>query len=390
MKPVRVLFVEDSADDALLVERALARAGWQPTCDRVETEAAFRAALQGRPVDLVVSDWVLPSFSGRAALAIARTEAPEVPFIVCSGKIDEETAVTALRSGAKDFVTKGNLARLGPAVERELREAAERRERRRVDQEVLRLRAELERSRRLEEVGTIASQVSHDLRNLLTPIVLLPDQLRLRLEPGHPARPLCDKLQQGLRRLAGVTEDLLTLGRRAQLRLEEIDLNLVVREALDGLREPPSTLSLDLSLAPDLPRVAGAPGQLARALANLLTNAREAMGDRGRLEIRTSGLDLAAPRGPLGPGRHAVVEVADSGCGFAPEVAERIFEPFYSTKAGGTCSGSGLGLAIVQAIVSDHQGTVSVSSEVGRGTRFTVCLPASPGGSQPRHGEARR
>lgn len=378
MKPLRLLLVEDSADDALLVVRALARAGWHPTFERVETEAAFRAALRAAPVDLVVSDWVLPAFSGWAALGISQADAPGVPFIVCSGQIDEEAAVTALRSGAKDFVTKGNLARLGPAVERELEEAALRRERRRAEAEVVRLRTELERSRRLEEVGMIASQVSHDLRNLISPLMLLPDQLRLRIEPGHQARPLCDKLQQGMRRLADVTEDLLTLGRRRQVRLEPTDLNLVVRAALDGLGEAPPTLSMALVFAPDVPRVVGAPGQLARAFANLFANARDAMNDQGVLGVRTSRVDLPSPRGPLRPGCYAVVEVSDTGSGILPGQLDHIFEPYFTTKAGGTSSGSGLGLAIVHGIVSDHQGTVSVKSEVGRGTSFTVSIPASP------------
>lgn len=375
MKPLRVLLVEDSADDAALVERALARAGWQPTLERVETEPAFRAALKGAPVELVVSDWMLPSFSGRAALAIAVADAPDVPFIVCSGKIDEEAAVSALRSGARDFVTKGNLARLGPAVERELREAELRRHRRQAEAEVEHLRGELQRSRRLEEAGTIASQVSHDLRNLITPLVLIPEQLRLRLGTGHPALPLCDRLQNGMKRLADVTEDFLALGRRGQLRLEPVDLNAVVRDALDGMCESPPTLSTRLQLAQDLPLVAGAPGQIGRALHNILNNAREAMNDKGTLSVVTSALELPSHRGVLRPGRYAVVEVADTGPGIPPELLGRIFEPFFSTKRGGNRSGSGLGLAIVQAIASDHLGAVAVASELGQGTKFTVALP---------------
>jgi signal transduction histidine kinase len=377
MRPLRVLLVEDSADDALLVERALARSGWQPTCRRTETESAFRAALKTSPVDLVISDWVLPTFSGRAALAIARSEAPDVPFIVCSGRIDEETAVTALRSGAKDFVTKGNLARLGPAVAREIQEAGERRERRKVEDELVRVRMELERSRRLEEAGTLASQVSHDLRNLITPLLLYPEQLRMRLEPEHPARPICDRLQKGIRRLAEVLENLLTLGRRGQLTLARTDLNEVVREALEGLPEVPPSLSVELSLAEDVFPVSGAPGQLARAFANLLTNAREAMSEQGVLGIRTSCLELPVARGTLRPGRYSVVEISDTGCGILPGQLDHVFEPFFTTKSGGLKSGSGLGLAIVQAIVSDHQGAVSVKSEVGRGTKFTVTIPAA-------------
>jgi signal transduction histidine kinase len=372
-----VLLVEDCADDAALLERAFARAGWAPECERVETEPALRAALARGSFDLVVSDWVLPAFSGMAALALVQAEAPDLPFIVCSGKIDEEMAVAALRAGAKDFVTKGNLARLAPAVTRELREAEARRARRRADEELRRVTSELARARRLEEAGTVASQVAHDVRNLLTPLLLYPDQLRRHLDPDHPALPVCQRLSTGLGRLSDVIEDMLTMGRRGRLCLEPTNLNSVVLDALDGLRDPPATLAVNLDLSPDLPFVAGAAGQLGRAVTNLLTNAREAMHDRGVLTVRTTPLELAAPKGLLAAGQHAVVEVADTGCGIAPDRLERVFEPFFTTKEGGARSGSGLGLAIVQAIVSDHGGAVSVTSHVGLGTRFTISIPAT-------------
>jgi signal transduction histidine kinase len=375
--PLQVLLVEDSADDAALLARAFARSGWAPTCERVETEAALRTALGRSTFDVAVSDWVLPSFSGMAALAIVQAQAPDVPVIICSGKIDEEMAVAALRAGAKDFVTKGNLARLAPAVTRELRETAARRERRRADEELQRFRSELTRARRLEEAGTVASQVAHDVRNLLTPLLLYPEQIRRQLDAEHPAQALCQRLSTGLGRLSDVIEDMLTMGRRGRLSTEPTNLNNVVLDALDGLRDPPPTLAVNLDLAPELPSVSGAPGQLGRALANLLTNAREAMHDRGVLSVRTAPAELAAPKGLLPAGLHAVVEVADTGCGIPADQLDRVFEPFFTTKGGGVRSGSGLGLAIVQAIVTDHGGTVAVTSQLGLGTRFTISIPAT-------------
>jgi signal transduction histidine kinase len=373
---LQVLLVEDCEDDAALLRRALARAGWEPTCERVEGEPELRAALAAGRFDLVVSDWVLPRFSGMAALAVVQELAPHVPFIVCSGKIDEEMAVAALRAGAKDFVTKGHLARLAPAVTRELREAEARRERLRAEGELRRVTAELARARRLEEAGTLASQVAHDVRNLLTPLFLYPQQIRRMLAPDHPALAVCDRLATGLVRLADVFEDLLAMGRRGQLPHEATDLNAVIRDALDGLRDPPATLTVNLELSGDLPAVSGAAGQLGRAVANLVSNAREAMHDHGVLTVRSRPLELPAPSGLLAAGRHAVVEVGDTGCGIPRENLQRVFEPFFTTKTGGARPGSGLGLAIVQAIATDHGGTVAVSSEVGRGTTFTISIPA--------------
>ena len=368
--------MEDSEDDALLLLRALTRSGWLPECTRVDTDDGLRAALAASSFDVVISDWVLPRFSAMGALGVVQALAADVPVVICSGKIDEEMAVAALRAGAKDFVTKGNLARLGPAIERELRESEMRKEQRRAEREVEALRVELARSRRLEEAGMVASQVAHDLRNLLQPVMLNAELVQRRLEPGHPARDACDRLAGGLHRLTNMVEDSLTMGRRAQVRLEPTDLNAILMDVVDGLTDPPAALRVQLDLSPDLPHVTGAPGQLSRALANLLTNAREAMNDRGVLTVRTRAVELPPIDGRSG-GRFARLEVADTGCGIAPDNLHRIFQPFFTTKAGGPRSGSGLGLAIVQAIVNDHLGTITVDSEVGLGTSFTIQIPAA-------------
>jgi len=128
---LQILVVEDSEDDAALLEIELHRAGYDPVCHRVETPEALSAALERQNWDLVISDYRLPHFDGLAALALVRVKGLDLPFIIVSGFITEETAVAAMKAGAHDYVMKDNLARLAPAVERELREAASRRERRR-------------------------------------------------------------------------------------------------------------------------------------------------------------------------------------------------------------------------------------------------------------------
>jgi hypothetical protein len=130
MRSLRVLLVEDSEDDAQLVVHELEREGYEITFERVDTIAAMRAALEGREWDLVVSDFSLPSFTAMDSLNVLHDTGLDLPCIIISGSIEEESAVEAMRSGARDFVTKDRLARLLPAVSRELREAAERRQRR--------------------------------------------------------------------------------------------------------------------------------------------------------------------------------------------------------------------------------------------------------------------
>ena len=132
--PLRVLLVEDSEDDVLLLVRMLRRGGYDLTWERVETPAAMEAALAGRSWDLVISDHSMPAFSSLAALELLRSKGfVDLPFIIVSGQIGEDAAVSAMKAGAHDYLMKDNLARLNSAIERELREAEVRRERRQAE-----------------------------------------------------------------------------------------------------------------------------------------------------------------------------------------------------------------------------------------------------------------
>jgi two-component system sensor histidine kinase UhpB len=125
---LRVLLVEDSEDDALLLERELKRGGYEPTTQRVQTEKAMSAELEPGRWDIVVSDYVMPKFSGMDAFRVLKDSGLDLPFIMISGKMGEETAVDAMRAGVHDYIMKDKLARLIPAIQRELREADVRKE----------------------------------------------------------------------------------------------------------------------------------------------------------------------------------------------------------------------------------------------------------------------
>src|SRR5664280_3773561 len=132
-RPLRVLLVEDSENDAALLEMALERAGFQARCERVDTEQALDAALQGREWDVIIADYVMPAFDGLSALAMVKARGLDLPFIIVSGHITDDMAVAAMKAGAHDYVMKDNLTRLGPAVEREFRDAEVRRARRQTE-----------------------------------------------------------------------------------------------------------------------------------------------------------------------------------------------------------------------------------------------------------------
>ena len=151
-KPLRVLLVEDSEDDATLVLRELDRGGYDVVFEQVQTAEAMRAVLEKRSWDLVLSDFSMPAFNAPAALAVLQSTGLDIPFMVVSGTIGEESAVGALKAGAHDFLVKGKLARLVPAIERELRECKERQARRQAEQA---LRSSEARFRRLAESGLV-------------------------------------------------------------------------------------------------------------------------------------------------------------------------------------------------------------------------------------------
>ena len=191
-RPLRVLLVEDSADDADLLLAELRRHDYAPQVERVETAAAMRRAFEAGTWDVVVSDYRLPRFSGTKALELTRQLAGDLPFIMVSGTVGEETAVAALKAGAHDFVTKDNLSRLCPAIEREMREAANRKELRRTGELLLRseqrFRALIEQSTDLVMVLAADGRITYLSPTARQELGYAPEQLvgKVAFEQLHP------------------------------------------------------------------------------------------------------------------------------------------------------------------------------------------------------------
>jgi signal transduction histidine kinase len=369
--PLRVLLVEDSEDDGALIARELRRGDYAPLIRRVETEADMRAAL-GDPWDIVISDYALPRFSGPAALALLRASGLDIPFIVVSGAIGEEVAVASMRAGAHDYLMKDNLARLVPAIQRELREAEERQRRRRAEQERAALEQGARQAEKLAALGTLAAGLAHELNN---PIGIICSRIEVMLleaeSSGLPEAIRTDLrvLHRNAQRVARIAQGLLSFSRQSPGPPAVVQLNDVVRETL-LLTERQLTrggVALTVDAAPALPPVRGDASALEQVLLNLVTNAAAAVQAGGEIRITTR-------RHPERPGWVQLI-VADSGCGISADVLPRIFDPFFSTKP----SGTGLGLSVSDGIVREHGGAIDVDSAPGRGTRFTVTLPAASG-----------
>jgi len=198
-KPLQLLIVEDSEDDALLLVRELKRAGYDAIFERVDTRQAMGRALASRTWDLVIADYSMPHFNGIEAMELLQKSDLDIPFIFVSGAVGENTAVAAMKAGAHDYVMKGNLRRLVPAIERELREAEVRHERKRAEEELRRSREQLRaltaylQSVREEERVKIAREIHDDLGQSLTALKMDLAWLKGKL-PGDQ-RPLQDKAE---------------------------------------------------------------------------------------------------------------------------------------------------------------------------------------------------
>ena len=373
--PLRALLVEDSEDDALLLVRELKRGGYEIDHLRVDSAAALHAALDSGKWDIVLSDYSMPGFSGSEALAVLRSRNVDVPFVFVSGTIGEEMAVSALRSGAQDYLLKGNLKRLVSAVDRALREADGRRERRRLETQVNQLA-------RFEAIGRLAGGIAHDFNNVLGSILGWAELGQFDLPEGHRARERLAKIRAQAERAAALTRQLLAFARRQVLQPQNLDVNALVSESISLMAKViGENVHIALNLADDLDPAWADPSQIEQIVMNLCINARDAMPGGGNLTISTEATELKPDaeeyRSYFKPGRYVLLIVADTGTGMDTATLEHIFEPFFTTKEPG--KGTGLGLATVYGIVKQHNGFIEVDSEPGKGTRFRVYLPVGKG-----------
>ena len=367
-QPLRVLLIEDSESDAALIVRHLENAGLAVDAARVETAAALHAALAVPEFEVIIADYHLPQFDAPAALALVRGSGHDIPFLVVSGTMGEERAVAMMRAGAQDYLMKDNLARLAPAVLREIRDAADRRELRRSEAERKRLEDQFRQAQKMECIGRVAGTVAHDFNNLLTVITGYARLGLSILSAGDDCYDAFVEIDGAARRAADLAGRLLAFSRPRAVAPRNVVLNDLVRNFEKMLaRVIGEKIRLELQLDGGAGQLQADPAQLEQILMNLAVNARDAMPQGGRLRIETTALPVV---------RQIRLSVSDTGIGMPPEVRARIFEPFFTTKAEG--QGTGLGLATVYGIVKQAQGSIEVESQPGRGTTFTLLFPATP------------
>ena len=254
------------------------------------------------------------------------------------------------------------------------------------------LEIQFAQSQKLQAVGQLAGGVAHDFNNLLTAIIGFCDLLLARHRVGDPSFDDIDQIRQNANRAANLVRQLLAFSRQQTLTPSVLsptdvlsDLSMLLRRLLG------ETVELKLVHGRNLGLIKADRNQLETALINLAVNARDAMPEGGRLEIRSSTFVQPATRDAaselIAPGHYIVIEVADSGVGIPAENLDKIFEPFFTTKEVGR--GTGLGLSTVYGIIKQMDGFVFPESEIGKGTTFRIYLPVHEGSEEDRKLEAR-
>lgn len=363
-RQLRLLNIEDSEDDSLLLRRHLTRAGYELIFERVDSLDSMQAALDRRAWDIAISDYVMPQFSALSALELLKARGLDLPFIILSGAIGEETAVAAMRAGAHDYLMKDNLTRLVPAIERELHEADNRRERNRAE-------VALRNAERMATLGRLASMIAHEINNPLEAVTNV-----LYLLQHHPtldgeAKEYVGIAEQELARISDIVRQALSFS-RGTAGPSMVSPAKLVQNVLDlyASRIQSASVKIDKRFRYH-GSVNGVEGELRQVIANLIINAVDAVGEGGIVAVRVSLSRDWHKRQHKG----VRIVVADNGSGIRPEHRKDIFEPFFTTKGS---KGSGLGLCIARQIIEKHGGSIRLHSSVRpgtSGTAFSIFLP---------------
>ncbi|MDR9428559.1 MAG: ATP-binding protein [Salibaculum sp.] len=237
-------------------------------------------------------------------------------------------------------------------------------------------------SQKMQAVGQLAGGIAHDFNNLLTAITGHCDLLLLRHDQGDTDYADLVQISQNANRAAALVGQLLAYSRKQNLQPEVLNLRDTLSESTHLLnRLVGETITLTLDHDPDVAPVKADRRQLEQVLMNLVVNARDAMPEGGEISIRTENATLSDPlerdRARVPAGRHVCLSVTDTGRGIAPEIRDKMFEPFVTTKKTG--EGTGLGLSTAYGIVKQTGGYIFADSEIGKGTRFTIYIPSYDG-----------
>ncbi len=379
VETIRILLIEDDADYAFLILRALKREGALFELIHLDTLHSSLKFLDQEPVDVILLDLSLPDTQGLETLTHVHSAVPEIPIIVLTGLDDADIALMAVKQGAQDYLAKGALVQT-EALVRSIRYSIERmrilkelqhseQKYRVLYEELKETQSRLIQSVKLASLGEMATGIAHEINQPLASILIRAEGLIDSWERGIPKDPM-PKLKE-IVRLVGkatvITNHLRVFGRDAKTHYQTTDVNTVIHNAFLLFNEQLHRQNIHITqdLAPNLPSIHCNMIQIEQVLTNLILNARDAMAESVVKELRVRSFLQE---------QEVVIEVADTGRGISQSKLPQIFDPFFTTKEVG--KGTGLGLSISYSIVQEHGGHLTVETQENRGSVFRVELPA--------------
>ena len=372
MRELNLLLVEDNEDDALLLLNELRYAGFDiNNHERVQSELTLREALNNRDWDVIISDYTMPGFDGLRALSIVRETGQDIPFILISGMIGEETAVAALKAGANDYLLKDRLSRLPKAVQKELDDAQQRRKLRETQRELAKAKAAADLANRRK--SQVLAFVAHEFKNPLQAITLFADLMQDQVYGALNDRQQGSvrNIQMATQHLKNLVNDILDIAAieagQIKLNINGFSLDAMLDHVLVLTRELANQQNIHIMMknnAPDLV-MHGDERRLRQVFINLISNAVKYSPKNTQITV-----DVSQPEPEV-----CHIKVSDQGIGLSPDELNQLFREFYRVQKSAHIEGVGLGLALTKTLVELHHGSIKVDSEQGIGSTFTVILP---------------
>lgn len=370
-------------DDDLMVAESLRAILVSKDYDNIRvTNSALEAleCLSNSPVDCAILDVMMPEMSGFELMDSLDKENMDTLFIIMTGDNSIESAIEAVRKGASDYIRKPfEPDELLMRLENVLKQKRANDERKKIEDEKRQLESQLIQSQKMEAIGTLSGGIAHDFNNTLGIIIGNTELAFEAIEQGESVAKYLNNILTASTRAEEMVNRLLKFGRIADSKKKAIDLSSAITESITLLR---SSLPTNIKILKNIPdekfTILGDSTQINQIMINLFTNAAHAIHDAdGEIYVKVEKTDLdkkaALSYGDLTPGSYVKLTIADTGDGIDPEIIDRVFDPYFTTKEIG--KGTGMGLAVVHGIVSNHMGHISVRSIPGKGTEFIIYLP---------------
>ena len=363
---LNILIVEDMEEDVELIQHTLKRAGLQFEVRQVDSRDGFIDALAEYKADVILSDHALPQFNSVEALELCKKKGSQVPFILVTGAVSEEFAVSCLKQGADDYVLKSNLARLPTAIVNSLKQKEAEQAKIRSAQALQKQNAELKKINR--ELDSFVYSVSHNLRAPLMSVLGLLDLAKHESHQSTALDQYFQMMESSIHKLDETVKEILDYSRNARqnLTIEKIDLQKMITDNFEKMRfmSGSEIIRREVSIKENSPFYADS-YRLSVILNNLISNSIKYFDSSKESPF----IRISAEVNP----DSAVIEFHDNGIGIEDRYLAKVFDMFF--RGTDKNKGAGLGLYIVKEAVEKLKGEIGVESIVGEGTVFRIRMP---------------